>query len=275
MMQPKDIQKVDLYFNPDFAKRIDRMSTILMPQKFAEFQASFPKNAKMKGLTMLFHGGPGSGKTETVLQLCRKTKRPLMKIEVTDFQSKWVGESERKLKQIFTDYKTACERMEVAPILFLNECDQIIGKRVGIRNSVDQMNNALQNILLEQLEQFQGIMIGTTNLTKNMDEAFERRFAMKFQFESPNETAKVSIWKSAIKGLRQQEAIALVKQFDFTPGEINNVARRFMVENLLGLEKSRLQTLQELCETEHYERNHTSNIGFSFDKSLSLKSKAV
>lgn len=275
MMQPKDIQKVDLYFNPDFAKRIDRMSTILMPQKFAEFQASFPKNAKMKGLTLLFHGGPGSGKTETVLQLCRKTKRPLMKIEVTDFQSKWVGESERKLKQIFTDYKTACERMEVAPILFLNECDQIIGKRVGIRNSVDQMNNALQNILLEQLEQFQGIMIGTTNLTKNMDEAFERRFAMKFQFESPNETAKVSIWKSAIKGLRQQEAIALVKQFDFTPGEINNVARRFMVENLLGLEKSRLQTLQELCETEHYERNHTSNIGFSFEKSLSLKSKAV
>ncbi len=275
MMQPKDIQKVDLYFNPDFAKRIDRMSTILMPQKFAEFQASFPKNAKMKGLTLLFHGGPGSGKTETVLQLCRKTKRPLMKIEVTDFQSKWVGESERKLKQIFTDYKTACERMEVAPILFLNECDQIIGKRVGIRNSVDQMNNALQNILLEQLEQFQGIMIGTTNLTKNMDEAFERRFAMKFQFESPNETAKVSIWKSAIKGLRQQEAIALVKQFDFTPGEINNVARRFMVENLLGLEKSRLQTLQELCETEHYERNHTSNIGFSFEKSLTLKSKAV
>ena len=275
MMQPKDIQKVDLYFNPDFAKRIDRMSTILMPPKFAEFQASFPKNAKMKGLTLLFHGGPGSGKTETVLQLCRKTKRPLMKIEVTDFQSKWVGESERKLKQIFTDYRTACERMEVAPILFLNECDQIIGKRVGIRNSVDQMNNALQNILLEQLEQFQGIMIGTTNLTKNMDEAFERRFAMKFQFESPNETAKVSIWKSAIKGLRQQEAIALVKQFDFTPGEINNVARRFMVENLLGLEKSRLQTLQELCETEHYERNHTSNIGFSFEKSLTLKSKAI
>lgn len=224
---------------------------------------------------MLFYGEPGCGKTEMVLQICRKTKRPLMKIEVTDFQSKWVGESERKLKQIFTDYKTACERIEVAPILFLNECDQVIGKRVGIRNSVDQMSNALQNILLEQMEQFDGIMIGTTNLTKNMDEAFERRWAMKFEFESPNELAKISIWKSAIKGLRQQEAIELVKKFDFTPGEINNVARRFMVENLLGLEKSRLQTLQELCATEHYERNHTSNIGFSFEKSLTLKSKAI
>jgi SpoVK/Ycf46/Vps4 family AAA+-type ATPase len=118
-------------------------------------------------------------------------------------------------------------------------------------------------------------MIRTTNLTKNMDEAFERRWAMKFEFESPNELAKMSIWKSAIKGLRQQEATELVKKFDFTPGEINNVARRFMVENLLGLEKSRLQTLIELCETEHYERNHTSNIGFSFEKSLTLKSKAI
>ena len=275
MIQAKDIQKVDLYFNPEFSKRIERVSSILMPQKFSEFQAGFPTHAKMKGLTLLFHGGPGSGKSEMVLQICRKTKRPLMKIDVTDFQSKWVGESERKLKQIFTDYKTACERLEVAPILFLNECDQVIGKRVGIRNSVDQMSNALQNILLEQMEQFDGIMIGTTNLTKNMDEAFERRWAMKFEFESPNELAKISIWKSAIKGLRQKEAIELVKKFDFTPGEINNVARRFMVENLLGLEKSRLQTLQELCATEHYERNHTSNIGFSFEKSLTLKSNAI
>lgn len=275
LIQAKDIQKVDLYFNPEFSKRIDRVSSILMPQKFTEFQASFPTHAKMKGLTMLFFGGPGCGKTEMVLQISRKTKRPLIKIEVTDFQSKWVGESERKLKQIFTDYNTACERLEVAPILFLNECDQVLGKRVGIRNSVDQMSNALQNILLEQMEQFNGIMIGTTNLTKNMDEAFERRWAMKFEFESPNELARISIWKSAIKGLRQQEAVELVKKFDFTPGEINNVARRFMVENLLGLEKSRLQTLLELCATEHYEQNHKSNIGFSFEKSLKLKSNAI
>jgi hypothetical protein len=275
MIHPKDIQKVDLYFNAEFASRMNRMETILMPKKFVEFQAAFPQNAKMKGLTMLFHGGPGTGKTELVQQLCRKTKRPLMKIEVTDFQSKWVGESERKLKQVFVDYKMACERMEVAPILFLNECDQIIGKRVGIRNSVDQMTNALQNILLEQMEQFNGIMIGTTNLTKNMDDAFERRWLMKFEFEAPNDTAKMSIWKSAIKGLRQQEALALVQQFDFTPGEINNVARRFVVEHLLGLQKNRLETLIDLCRSEHYQNISQSNIGFSFEKSLSLKSKAV
>jgi hypothetical protein len=275
LIQPKDIQKVDLYFNTEFATRLNRMENILMPQKFAQFQATFPQNAKMKGLTILFHGGPGCGKTEMVLQLCRKTKRPLMKIEVTDFQSKWVGESEQKLKQVFEDYKTAYERMEVAPILFLNECDQIIGKRVGIRNSVDQMSNALQNILLEQMEQFNGIMIGTTNLTKNMDGAFERRWLMKFEFEAPNDIAKISIWKSAIKGLRRQEALALVQQFGFTPAEINNVARRFMVENLLGLQKTRLETLIELCKTEHYQNMAQSNIGFTLEKSLSLKSKVI
>jgi hypothetical protein len=267
LILPKNIEKVDLHFNPDFRSRIDRMSTILMPQKFADYQASFPKNAKMKGLTILLHGAPGTGKTQLVLNLSKLTKRPIMKIDITMVLDKWVGNSEKNLLNIFKNHKTACERMEVAPILFLNECDQILGKRIGIRNSVDSMNNALQNILLEQMEQFDGIMIGSTNNTNNIDEAFERRFTMKFEFESPNELAMISIWKSSIKGLRQNEARELVKQFKFSGGEISNVARRFMLENLLGLQKSRLQTLIELCNTERYQNNKTSSIGFSVEKS--------
>jgi hypothetical protein len=85
----------------------------------------------------------------------------------------------------------------------------------------------------------------------------------------------MSIWKSAIKGLRQQEALALVQQFDFTPGEINNVARRFVVESLLGLQKNRLETLIDLCRSEHYQNISQSNIGFSFEKSMAFKSKAI
>ena len=108
-----------------------------------------------------------------------------------------------------------------------------------------------------------------------MDEAFERRFTMKFEFESPNELAMISIWKSSIKGLRQNEAMELVKQFKFSGGEISNVARRFVLENLLGLQKSRLQTLIELCNTERYQNNNTSSIGFSFEKSRSHKNKVI
>lgn len=276
MIQPKEIQKVNLHFDEAFAQRTSRIMELLKPASFAKYQATFPKNAKMKGLTMLFHGGPGCGKTEFALQLCKATGRPLMKVEVTDFQSKWVGESEKQLKQIFADYKMACDRMgSQMPILFFNECDQVIGRRVGIKSSVDQMTNALQNIILEEMETFKGILIGTTNLTANMDPAFERRWVMKMQFESPNETAKIAIWKSAIKGLRQSEAHELVKRFNFTPGEIANISRRFVIENMLGLTQSRLQTLIQLCETEHYDA-HTSNksIGFSIEKSFQQTAKA-
>jgi AAA+ superfamily predicted ATPase len=276
MIQPKEIQKVNLHFDEAFAQRTSRIMELLKPASFAKYQATFPKNAKMKGLTMLFHGGPGCGKTEFALQLCKATGRPLMKVEVTDFQSKWVGESEKQLKQIFADYKMACDRMgSQMPILFFNECDQVIGRRVGIKSSVDQMTNALQNIILEEMETFKGILIGTTNLTANMDPAFERRWVMKLQFESPNETAKIAIWKSAIKGLRHSEAHELVKRFNFTPGEIANISRRFVIENMLGLTQTRLQTLIHLCETEHYEaQTSTKSIGFSFEKSFQQTAKA-
>jgi AAA+ superfamily predicted ATPase len=276
MIQPKEIQKVNLHFDEAFAHRTTRIMELLKPASFSKYQACFPKNAKMKGLTLLFHGAAGTGKTEFALQLSKATGRPIMKVEVTDFQSKWVGDSEKQLKQIFTDYKMACDRMgDQLPILFFNECDQVIGRRVGIRSSVDQMTNALQNIILEEMETFKGIMVGTTNLTANMDPAFERRWVMKLQFESPNETAKIAIWKSAIKGLRQSEAHELVKRFNFTPGEIANISRRFVIENMLGLTQTRLQTLIHLCETEHYEAQaSTKSIGFSFEKSFQQTAKA-
>ncbi len=275
LIQPKDIQKVSLFFDDEFKDRTERIASLLQPETFKKYQDSFPKAAKMKGMTLLFHGLPGCGKTEFALQLSKITGRPLMKIEVTDFQSKWVGESEKRLRGIFKDYRMACERSEIQPLLFFNEADQIIGKRVAIRNSVDQMTNALQNIVLEEMENFDGILIGTTNLTDNMDSAFERRWVMKLHFESPNNQAKQAIWKSAIKALRVSEAETLVRKFDFTPGEITNIARRFSVEKLLGLKSTRLDVLMTLCESERYNSGaSTKSIGFTFEKSLQQKAKA-
>ena len=275
LLHPKDIHKVKLFFTPEFEETCSRIASLLQPETFRKYQEGFPNNAKMKGMTLLFHGSPGCGKTEFALQLSKITGRPLMKIEVTDFQSKWVGESEKRLRGIFKDYRMACERSEIEPLLFFNEADQIIGKRVGIRNSVDQMTNALQNIVLEEMENFDGILIGTTNLTDNMDSAFERRWVMKLHFETPNNQAKHAIWKSAIKGLRTSEAESLVQKFDFTPGEITNIARRFSVEKLLGLKSSRLDVLNKLCESERYNKvDSTKSIGFTFEKSLQQNAKA-
>ncbi len=268
LIEPTDIEKVQLHFSPELAERTERIAALLSKESFAKYQSKFPQKAKMKGLTLLFHGGPGCGKTEFAMQLSRITGRPLMKVQVTDFQSKWVGESEAQLKQIFRDYRMACERSEIIPILFLNECDQVIGKRIDVSSSVDQMSNALQNILLEEMENFNGIMLGTTNLARNMDAAFERRWVMKVLFESPNKDAKKAIWKSVIKGLRANEVDTLVDQFDLTPGEIFNISRRFAVEKLLGLKKTKLKTLIELCETERFQSSAVklNTIGFALDR---------
>lgn len=108
-----------------------------------------------------------------------------------------------------------------------------------------------------------------------MDTVFERRWVMKLHFESPNNQAKQSIWKSAIKELRTTEAETLVQKFDFTPGEITNITRRFSVEKLLGLTSTRLDVLIKLCESERYNVPVSINsIGFSFEKSFQQKVKA-
>jgi SpoVK/Ycf46/Vps4 family AAA+-type ATPase len=218
----------------------------------------------MKGITILFHGDPGCGKTEYSLQLAKKTNRPLMKIDITDFQSKWLGESEKQLKQIFADYRTVCEsNHNNIPILFLNECDQIIGKRISISSSLDQITNGIQNILLEEMESFNGILIGTSNLVNNMDEAFERRWLLKLQFTSPTQSARVHIWKSKIKGLKTKDALMLATQFDFTPAEISNIAKKYAMEKLLGLKKSQILTIIELGESERFIRqNQVRCVGF-------------
>jgi hypothetical protein len=270
MIQPEAIEEVPLFFNPDFQERIGRLQSILMPDTFQNYQNSFAKSARMKGMTVLFYGGPGCGKTEFVMQLSKQTGRPLMKVDITDFQSKWVGDSEKKLKSIFSQYRSACANATCKPILFLNECDQMIGKRVSINSSVDHMTNALQNILLEEMECFDGILIGTSNLTENMDAAFERRWLMKFKFDAPRPAALVSVWRSMLPELSVVEAQEIVQRFEFTPGEISNISKRYKIESILGLNTTPFKTIVSLCETEQYSNAHSmKSIGFNAEQFFS------
>ena len=269
LIEPSEIQRIKLHFNPQFQYTSNRIVSLLSFTKFKKYQSSLNPNERMKGVTLLFHGEPGCGKTEFALQIAKLTNRPLMKIQVSDILSKWVGDSEINLKRIFTDYKRLYEKSKEAPILFLNECDQIIGKRIDTQSSVDQMNNGLQNIVLEEMETFPGILIGTTNLVTNMDPAFERRWTVKLTFEPPNEAAMIMIWKNAIKGITTEEAKNLSVAFKFTPGEIMNISRRYTFEKLLGTKKKRIDILTELCKTEKYQLQRSgAMIGFEFTKAL-------
>jgi len=111
----------------------------------------------------------------------------------------WVGGSEKNIKALFERYRQYVKKIENKPVLFFNEADAIIGKRMEFNDksrAVDQMENTVQNIILQEMENLDGILIATTNLTKNMDTAFERRFLYKITFNKPEKEVRHHIWKS-------------------------------------------------------------------------------
>ena len=203
------------------------------------------------GFACLFYGAPGTGKTETVLQLARSTGRDIMQVNVTDIKNKFVGESEKNIRNIFRRYRSYCDKCEVKPILLFNEADAIISKRSSdIGHSVDKMENAIQNIILEEIEKLDGILIATTNLATNMDSAFERRFIYKVEFHKPDVATKAYIWKSMIGELSDDDAAVLAGEFDLSGGQIENVMRKQFVDKVLYNEQPSLDKLRTYCALE-------------------------
>jgi SpoVK/Ycf46/Vps4 family AAA+-type ATPase len=210
-------------------------------------------------------GGPGTGKTETALQLAKKTGRGIVQVDIAEAKSKWFGESEKKIKEIFSDYRIAVEKLKVTPILLFNEADAIIGKRQILgeeRQGCGQTENAMQNIILQEIENLDGILIATTNLVKNMDNAFERRFLYKIEFEKPTPEARAYIWQTMLPNLSKQEAGELSDKFAFSGGQIENIARKNMVRNAIYGEDLNFEELLETARDEFLDYKEERKMGF-------------
>ena len=194
LTQPSDIIAKSLYYNPSEGQQISRLESLLQPDAFANITQRLADNGMRKGFACLFYGAPGTGKTETVLQLARKTGRSLMQVNISNIKDMYVGESEKNIKNLFDRYRRLVESEPIAPILFFNEADAIFNKRSeNTERAVDKMENAIQNIILQEMETLEGILIATTNLTSNLDSAFERRFIYKVKFAAPSLEAKQAI----------------------------------------------------------------------------------
>ena len=216
------------------------------------------------GFACVFYGSPGTGKTETVLQLARKTGRDIFQVNISEVKSCWVGESEKNIKAIFDRYRTQVQSSKITPILLFNEADAVIGKRrEGAESAVDKMENSIQNIILQEMETLDGIMIATTNLEQNMDKAFERRFLYKIKFNKPSLKARAHIWKSMIPALSEEESIDLASKYDFSGGQIENIARHYAINTVLhGEGNNRLDSLYAYCDGERFEKKEYRKIGF-------------
>ena len=151
----------------------------------------------------------------------------------------------------------------VTPILLLNEGDAILSKRIeNVEHSTEQMMNTLQNILLEEMENIQGVMIVTTNLTSNLDAAFERRFIFKVKFEKPGTEVKSHIWQSLVDTLDEEDADTLAREFDVTGGEIENIARKATMQFVLTGQEVDTDMLRKFAKQEKLESNRRKIVGF-------------
>ena len=260
----KEITPKALFYNKKEEEQVGMLRNILSQDQLPIIQERLKSKGMRTGVCILMHGHPGTGKTATVYELARQTERDIIQVQVTDFKDKYVGESEAKLKKIFSDYRQCCMNSEVTPILLLNEGDAILSKRIeNVEHSVEQMMNALQNILLEEMENLQGIMIVTTNLTSNLDAAFERRFIFKVKFEKPGTEVKAHIWQSLVDNLDDKDADTLAKEFDVTGGEIENIARKATMQFVLTGKEVDMDMLKKFTKQEKLESSRRTVVGFS------------
>jgi hypothetical protein len=266
LLLSKKITHKKMYYNRKEGAAIEKLTSLLQEENYQKIVNRLEGKNMRKGFTCLFSGGPGTGKTETVYQIALETKRNIFLVDISKTKSMWYGESEKIIKEIFDTYRSAVEKSEIAPILLFNEADAVIGKRRELNSSgraVDQTENTIQNILLQEMENLSGILIATTNLTQNMDSAFERRFLYKITFEKPSAESRKHIWNILLPDLPEDNAVELSGKFELSGGQIENIARKIEVDSIISGGDLSMNTLVQYCKDENQNSfNASKRIGF-------------
>lgn len=258
MLKAIDINAKELYFSKEQQRQIQTLEDLFEEKRMNSIMESMKKKGMRTGFSCIFYGAPGTGKTESVYQIARKSGRDIFRIDVSKIKSCWVGESEKNIRRVFDQYRECVKSGEKTPILLFNEADAIFGiRQSGADRAVDKMENSIQNIILQEMEDLEGILIATTNLTENFDKAFERRFLYKLRFAKPDAKTKSLIWKSMIPELKPSQTKKLAEEFDFSGGQIENIARKKTVASLISGKEPTYKELREMCLAESISSKET------------------
>lgn len=246
------IKEIKLFFPKKSATNIENIYEALNDERMKGIQARLEEQGMPKGICILFYGYPGTGKTESVKQIARKTGRDLYWVNLSETKSMWYGQTEKLVRKIFTDYQEYAETCEKTPILVLNEADALLSKRKEVDRSIDQTENTIQNIILEEMENFNGILIATTNMLLNLDKAFERRFLFKVEFMKPSMKIRAKIWQSKLSFLSQEDCEELAEKYEFSGGEIDNIAKKCIIYEVINGRKPNFFEIESFCEEEKW-----------------------
>lgn len=267
IIKPSAIAKKELFFSQKENVQIETLTNVLSINNCGEVQTRLKNKNMPYGICVLLHGPAGTGKTELVYQIARKTKREILHVDISQLKSMWFGESEKKIKMIFDDYHEYAKQCNELPLLLLNEADSVVSKRKNVLDSaIAQTENTIQNILLEEFEKFTGILFATTNMTQNIDDAFDRRFLYKVYLEKPSLDIKPKIWKSKLKMLSANDCTLLSSKYDFSGAQIENVVRKCEMFEVVHGKDPGMKEICDYCEAELITKNQRNNIGFAFSE---------
>lgn len=187
---------------------------------------------KNKGVQakILFYGAAGTGKTLSAQGIAKALKKPILSFDCSKILSMYVGESEKNVRKIFDSYKELAAKSKTTPVLLLDEADQFLSSRIHSLSGAEKMHNQMQNIFLEQIERFSGVLIATTNLVETMDSAFSRRFDYKIEFKRPDIGMRKRLWqkflpKNAQYDMPESTLIKRLSQYDLSGAQIELVVK--------------------------------------------------
>jgi AAA+ superfamily predicted ATPase len=252
IIKPEKIEKTKLFFSSE------------MKNTFDDFCKLSFKIKKSENLSLLLYGVSGTGKTAFAHQLAKQINGVIYKMDFSQIQSKWIGETEKNVNRVFSAYNEYWKKSSKPVILLINEADGLMNKRISINSSNDVFSNQIQTELLEQLEKFNGILIATTNLLNNIDNAFRRRFLYITEVVKPDNNVRRSYLRSSIiYSLFSENQIFKLENSSLTIAEIKNIERK--INLIQRVRKLSQNDIEQLLLSEGVLTVRSQKIGYRFD----------
>jgi len=213
----------DLVLPPDRSAQLREIANHARYRHIVFGQWGFDARLSLgKGLSALFAGPPGTGKTMAAEVIASDLQLDLYKIDLSQVVSKYIGETEKNLSRVFREATAGNS------ILFFDECDALFGKRSEVKDAHDRYANIEIAYLLQKIDEYDGLCILATNLRQNLDAAFTRRLTFIVDFPFPDEVSRKKIWETiwpaATPRSRELDFGVIAQQFKLSGGSVKNVA---------------------------------------------------
>ena len=258
----RDIRERTLIFPEDLRDRLRLVSRAVAADQFDRVAKELTENGLRGGITVILYGPPGTGKTEFVRQLALASGRDLFMVDSAKLDASYFGEKPRNLRDFFRIVRYVQAISNLAPIIFIDEADALLGRRVAVEKASDKEENTSASIILEELNTFSGILFAATNFITTIDPAMYRRFLMKIEFPVPGRDVLAKIWRAKLPWITAEDAEALAARFPLSGGIIDNVVSLSLLEKIVDGQNPSLAQISRYCEEQCIESKSRKKIGF-------------